>query len=101
MSKNNPYGIDKDYDIISFLNLDRRKLYNETLLALSAFGMEYEDKMPLNENLYCPYKTLEAVKSANRVKKGRKFSDKTIAELKDLLNLMDEHKCSYIRLVIP
>lgn len=101
MSKNNPYGIDKDYDIISFLNLDRDKLYSETLAVLSAFGMEYEDKMPLNENLYCPYKTLEAVKSANRVKKGRRFSDKTINELKDLVNLMDEYKCSYIRLIIP
>lgn len=101
MSKNNPYGIDKDEDIISFLNIDNGKLYSETLTALHNFGMEYEDKQSLNEHLYCVHKTLDAVRSANSKKNSRNFSDKTVTELKDLINLIDEHKCSYVRLIIP
>jgi len=101
MSKKNPYGIDKDEDIISFLNIDEKKLYSGTVAAISNFGMEYEDKHLLNEHLYCVHKTLDCVRSSNSKKHGRKFSDKTVNELKDLINLIDEYNCSYIRIINP
>lgn len=89
----------KKEDIVSLLNIDTTQITEETKNALITFGKEYVDITSLEEDIYCPYKTIDAVKSFRRRKGNAKQYRNCLEELQSLTQVLEENNASYVRII--